>query len=393
MKKSSLSIKYRQKDLLPVGSFISFCETYGIVTNKAELEYFEKQQLLLPAARVSRGYLEYRKILPEEGEWSFVHKDDLKKVKYKEIESMPYYCSAGFSITSENWLDYYIKNNMVQDPALSKFRPWEEYGKYQTFTTNIELFEDDYEQFYSVMQIYPLAFLVKSMTVSFKDESLFATKEQWVKSGQHVSDFMNNLVDTFVRPKTKEYVRLINLIAEIKVLLSPINKRTSLHYKRQLKTTQDTKQAALEASDLRNQLFKAIGPRAKILIDSSGMSIEELSDKRLLILEAGTFSKSSKTFELRKAYLKKLSEEDLVDAENPYKDASFINRFLEILGEPYLESKQLLLSTRLAICEICASQFIRKKKNQVTCASPVCKRAHNRNYKKEKRKTNPRYGI
>lgn len=397
--KSDLQFYYRPRDLRTVSSFLSHCKDYGVRVSKDELEYFEKNNLLLPAVWVDRGYGEMRKILIRgEKEWKFVYLDDLDKFDYIDIEPDPYYSSGGFSLGNDHWLKDYQEAGMTLDPVQKEFRAWDTYSKGHYFIKDKQRVKDAYEPFYSVSQLYPLAFLANNMQVSFKYESLFGDDERWVKSGRNVASFMDNLVSHFISPKMPEYCKLISILAEIKELFTPINRAMYDAYEKELKESGDKKEARLQGQATADFMTQSIKGDALKLMKKHKLTAEELADMRPMLLQAGTFTLDSKFKKRRKAYVKHLEEEDLVDAEDPYNDTAFINRFLNVLIEdpkkqkPYTV-KQLLLETNYSVCIVCGGNYIQRKKTQTTCGSDACKKERIRRYKIEKRKTDPKYGI
>lgn len=94
--REQLQPPFRQKDLLSVDRFIRYCRQYDIRTDKEELEFFDQENLLLPAVSVRREIASLKKIYADfDGkgvkEWRYVNNSDLHQFHYEEIDPAPYY--------------------------------------------------------------------------------------------------------------------------------------------------------------------------------------------------------------------------------------------------------------------------------------------------------------
>src|SRR3989338_6659014 len=96
IKRSELEVAFLPRDLRTVSSFAKHCEEHGVKVSKEELEYYDEQNLILPALFLDRGYTELFKFLPEGGsEWKTAYKIDQPKIKYQKLDPQRYYASIG----------------------------------------------------------------------------------------------------------------------------------------------------------------------------------------------------------------------------------------------------------------------------------------------------------
>lgn len=391
--RSDLEVKFRARDLLPVRNFISYCKDYGIKVNKDELEYFDRNDFMLPALWVNRGYSEMRKILDKnKNEWVYVHSDDLEQFDYDEIEPELYYSSGGFFIGESNWLEPYEKAGMTKVPAREKFQNWNNYSEAEHFVKDKRLVENAFEPFYSKSQLYQLRFLTHNLQINLKNGALFGDDEQWKNRGHNIQQFMENLVNHFIKPKMPEYCKLVGVLADVKNMIIPINKEFYEAYNKSLEESEDSKDALRDAQARIEYLLGDKKKEAQNILERHSLTIEGLKDMRTMLLQAGTFSLDIKFKKRRKAYVKNIEEEVLIDSEDPYKDTAFINSFLVALGEKPQTVRQLLLETDYDVCKICGGNFEKTRKNQVTCGSSHCKKERNNQIRRDQRKINPKYG-
>ena len=92
--RKELQTPFLQPDLLPVADFIRYCRENGVDTDEEELEYFDKESLLVPALRVQLGRVEFKSVYARfEGkkQWRKVAVEDIKQVNAEKIGVKTYY--------------------------------------------------------------------------------------------------------------------------------------------------------------------------------------------------------------------------------------------------------------------------------------------------------------
>ena len=303
IKRSELEVAFLPRDLRTVSSFAKHCEEHGVKVSKEELEYYDEQNLILPALFLDRGYTELFKFLPEGGsEWKTAYKIDQPKIKYQKLDPQRYYASIGLFMGNDGWLDHY-PNEDKKIPARQKYVPWDTFTSWKWEVIDPKLLENGIEPLYSSQQLYPVAFITKNLQVSFKNRYLFRDAKSWAKTGGQVSAFMDELVDKFIRPRMAEYCVLINALVDIKDLMGPINLTIYKVYNDTLKLHGDEAKAAKEAKDERDFLFESKSKEAEAIIVKHNLSAERLSDMRTMLLEAGTFDLGWHAKKRREAYL------------------------------------------------------------------------------------------
>ena len=194
--KRQLQVPFREKGLLTVDAFIRYCDEYGIKTDRAELEYFEEEALLLPAVRVYLGVVPYKRVLADfkgdgQEEWRYIFKNSLstikKKFRVKKVDRRTYYSYGALSMGGEAWFASYKKRGMVAYPARRKFRPWKDYDvKEHDYTTNWRQLENAAEALYSRLQMYLLPLIHNQRRLLLKNDALFGPEEEWVRRGERV---------------------------------------------------------------------------------------------------------------------------------------------------------------------------------------------------------------
>lgn len=112
--REQLAPSYRAKDLMTVSGFISFCKKHSVRTDRKELEFFDRQSLLLPACRVLYGCAEMSYIYAvfdnqSSPEWKYVPKGEEAGFSPIEIDPQPHYMHCGISYGNDTWLNYYRK--------------------------------------------------------------------------------------------------------------------------------------------------------------------------------------------------------------------------------------------------------------------------------------------
>ncbi|MHB1003990.1 MAG: TOPRIM nucleotidyl transferase/hydrolase domain-containing protein [Thermoleophilia bacterium] len=163
---------YLQNPPLTTGKFIDFCRRLGIYISKEELEFFEKENLLYPIARIDRPV--------EEEEWLTFKKEDGKEysrladVGLKEGETEVERCKvrsySTYNVFKEDVVGSYYKDLLLRwleegnlfDPSTREFQNWD--------TFHGETLDYDSQKivsFYSTFQIWQLVNIKQLNTVRF----------------------------------------------------------------------------------------------------------------------------------------------------------------------------------------------------------------------------------
>lgn len=393
-KRSDLRLYFRPEDLYPVSSFISYCKDFGLKISEEELEYYDRNNLLLPAIWVNPGYAKFIKAFDKKkSKQVYIYPESLDEPNFTNPEKQTYYSSGGFNIDrSGDWLQGYIDEGLTFLPHKTTFKDWSSFTKQKHFVKDKSLVENTYIPFYSATQVYHLWFLVNNLQVSFKNDSIFSDKTVWTKRGEEIQNFAYQLANTFISPKSADYYKLASVLAEAKELIHYINKEEFEAYKSEYERSNDPKEAEREAEARVQFLLTSKKKEANSILKKYDLSAEQLANMRLMIMQTGTFSLSMLFKKRRRTYVKSIPERDLCEAEPAYNDTKYLNRLLEACGEKPETVKSLLLETQLDVCEVCGNQFKAIRGNQKVCPSDACQKERNRRYKANKRKSDPSYG-
>lgn len=156
--------KYLQNKPMETDNFIRFCEERGIITNKKELEFFEKEGLLFPIIRIRRPIGEWEWIEFERDGDTFSRpaeyglNDGEKEVKkYNRF----YYSSYGFDENFEETLLNWFESDILYDPSKKPFQKWSSFEGEQLMLSKQEVVSC-----YSSFQIYWLDILKRSYSIN-----------------------------------------------------------------------------------------------------------------------------------------------------------------------------------------------------------------------------------
>ena len=124
--KGQLQVPFRERDLLTTDAFIRYCNDYGIKTDRDELEYFEKDALLLPAIRVFLGVAEFKRVLAGvtgggKQEWRYIPKEVARKAMSRrrghKVDRRTYYSYGTLILGKPGWLKRYRRMGLVSVPC------------------------------------------------------------------------------------------------------------------------------------------------------------------------------------------------------------------------------------------------------------------------------------
>ena len=189
----ALQVPFLQEELLPISSFISYCKDNGVDTDQEELEYFAREELLLPAVRVISGTVEYKKIFAsfnEKDEWRHIFADDLSKFKVKALDPKRYFGVGSLHYGSQDWMEWYTEHDMIRYPSKEGYIPWSTF-EVNRDDTEASIFGNDRERYinaselmYSKHQIFPLKDVKTYRTLMVRNAALFRTPNNGQRRGR-----------------------------------------------------------------------------------------------------------------------------------------------------------------------------------------------------------------
>lgn len=396
--KRDLQPPFRQRDLLWTSNFIRYCRNYGIRTNERELEYFEKEQLLLPVVRVNRGWVPHKKIInfkdndgsiKKEG---FVYIDDVDKFEHEKMDPDIYYSPGGISSSSDNWMKYYEERDMILFPSRSKFRPWKSYHSKQNSYFIKDPQHEEYSTYYAPYQVYLLDFIKDRRRLIVSNEGLYRSPEEWAQAGKNISRMFNrNFDNNIIKQRAlKEYTfwKFFNEVLDLR-------DEWEQDFREYLKKAYETVKEADEKNQLsdgdidivRQNVNEAHANKSNEILRRTDFNIERLEGWRSNILQLGSFAMTTDKPTALRNYLDFIPGHFLEKKEDPYRWASVLSWYINLVGG---ESKTLLEAirgnNRYHRCSICGDSFIPKRKTQTkTCGADACQRAYNTKLVKSKR--------
>jgi hypothetical protein len=391
-----LQVPLREKDLLTTDAFIRYCNDYRVTTDRAELEYFEKEVLLLPAVRIYLGLVEFKKVLADfDGKeaWRYVYRRDVQKMKVKHdvkaVDRRVYYSSGALCMGEPGWLSLYMKRGLVKHPAKQRtFQPWEYYKRApQRYTTDPKTLENAAEALYSKLQLYTLKAVQWGRRLLIKNEMMFQPEEEWTELGHSVAEGWNReRVNESARRRVVEYHMLFELIASIEALWADYYVTYSEKWDHLLEEYGgDVKAVEADLRGQREPLDSYLVPTAKRVLKRHRYSLRNLEIWQLRILEFGSFDMRSKA---TRAYVRFLDKDALVHTEDPYAIVGLLGWFIRLCGGKGHAAKELLLrSSNYRHCTYCGRAYSRRRIDQKTCGSPECVRARSKELKRIGRKS------
>lgn len=389
--KRQIQVPFREKDLLPVDTFIRYCEGYGIKTDRDELEYFEKEGLFLPAVRVLQGVCEHKKVLANfdgKEEWRYVWKPDMRKVrskyKVKRVERPTYYKYGVLSMGQPGWLKQCGELGLVRYPARQKFRPWSYYQiKEYDYTADLRLLEHAAETLYSRHQMYFLRLIRPMRRLVVRHDGLFDSPEGWIRRGERVRKVFDREKTTdLIRQMVWRHNRFFGLLVDIENLWEQYQRDLYAELRSEVQAqvgegrgdpTDIADEVLRDWQSAASPLDEHLMPAAERLLKKHGFSRSEVEGWRFAFLGYGTLSLKRP---LVKEYLMKLDDDVLMNAEDPYRLYGLINWFIRLCGGTYVGIKEAIMRFPGRFCPYCGGPIPKPKKNQVSCGRDECKREH-----------------
>ncbi len=405
-----LQTPFLQPDLLTVSSFTSYCRDNGILTDERELEYFDKERLLIPAARVLMGVVEYKRIYADfDGtkEWRYVFADDLDKFEVKKLDPKTYYDQGalvqsmpglgnvrGFHFGNDGWMDWYSERNMVTYPAKEGYLPWSKLRNPdapsgQMFGDDPKLYEEVSQLMYAKHQIYLLKLIQNRRTIKVKNEGLFRTPESWLEAGNMITKlYSESESNERIQKMVSDWNHFFSFLMEVRRLRlgkhAYINKVIEDEYKTYKDIQENPEEAEADARSAGAVYDSNITADAKKLPLKYSLKIEDIEHWRYRLLEHGSFGVGSRSRQLR-PYVTLVSNQLLAKTEDAYRLVNELCWFIELIGGRSLTAKELILNSMGETCRFCGKSFESSRRTQVTCGDPVCKAKLQNEHKKKMR--------
>ena len=145
---------YLQNPPLNVKKFIKYCKNRGINVTESELEFYEKEQLLIPLFRLKRPIIETEYIKYSKNGQTKIKESD-KSLEQDETEISRFtekqYSFYGFSKHENEFLNDLFNNGYIYSPEIKGYQPWDT-------LKGVTLKYDDQEtvSFYSTFQYIQL---------------------------------------------------------------------------------------------------------------------------------------------------------------------------------------------------------------------------------------------
>lgn len=399
---------FRPGGLLSLSRFISYCNERGIRTSKDRLEFYDRMNLLSPAAIVFHPTGKYMKAKSTSGEEVFTEHDG--------NPSQPTYYHAGgvgfhgqsysyrfFGRYAQRSEDDSLKYYDHFSPALRAYAPWSTYALGNpNFVLDHSLLGTPAEIYYSPEQIFPLIDLQKQYSVSVRDAALFGEPEKWIKRGQECERIFGPIAE-LVRPHVEKKYQAINLFFLIDELWFQFIKNKAEKFQEQSGEYVDGawKSNELTARDFESMLtaWEQGDKKAEVnkILQSQNITPTELRSMAELFIIPGFFADPNiEIFEFYRTmvplHLVQKQKGAARLCEDYYRVAqrllwaldAFENK-LVTLDDYYKTRSQRFMET----CAICGKGFKPSKtggKLQRTCADPECTRASRNAVRNKKRK-------
>ncbi|MBU1885687.1 hypothetical protein KKE34_03720 [Patescibacteria group bacterium] len=162
---------YLQNPPLKTDKFIEYCKKRGVNTTKEELEFFEKEKLFFPIARIDRpvGEEERIKFKKSEGKEYWRPAKDKLQDGETEIERYKVKFYSTYDVFKEDIIGTYhkellknwLEEGCIFDPTDKDFQEWNTF-----FGEELEHEKQKIVSFYSSFQIYWLEILKKSFSIT-----------------------------------------------------------------------------------------------------------------------------------------------------------------------------------------------------------------------------------
>lgn len=141
---------------LALSNFISYCEGLKVKTDKDELEYYEKQGLMLPVARVVRP----SDCVRDENNYMMRNKDEVDYSKWPELLFLTENSTQEI-FTDDELMDSFDRgfenrNPYLHRPSTDSYKPWKIYDIVVKEIGDSKIIKSTAEHYYSYYQVHQL---------------------------------------------------------------------------------------------------------------------------------------------------------------------------------------------------------------------------------------------
>ena len=381
--RETLQTPFRSADLLPVSVFILYCKNRGIQTDKEQLEYYDRENLLLPVVRIK---------MSEIGE-----RANLNPVRYEDTVDLLTW--SGFGEQSENetpyyeidgWLDELRKQNAVKYPAKDQYKPWFEYSEIDGPVPNTKIpgRVQAYEQFYSKPQIFRLWSIQKRLTAKICDEALFSDDRGWLTIGLSTRSRFVPILRS-LQKNGSAFNRFLGFLNDVIDLSEKREQQANIEYDKSRTRGAGKREAENDRKLVLNS--NDIELDAREILKRAGYTIADVERRRNgFVYNVWSLDPTRHWFD----YLDGISDRVLDQSRGEYRFIRECHRitetlgwFLERLGQHPRSLKEMKVGIReIKACPYCDVYFKISAKTQKTCGDPQCVRDHRNTLKRNMRK-------
>ena len=324
-------------------------------------------------------------------EWRFVHKEDISKFKYQEIDPQTYYTLGGISISGNHWMDYYMENDMATYPSATTLKESKYSLPRKTFETDVKRLGNPYLTSYSKCQAIPLREIQIHLTVRIIGENLFQDDNGWIKTGIKIRRFFKSAIP-FLQQRMNNYYFFLNFYNKLLDIRTDMFFEAQRIFQESIKSGFTSKEAYKDRnSNIQRQEKNKIPIICKDVFTNLSLTIKQVTEWQGVFAKKSYWTDPTIYFfdyiENIPTYTKEKSKGDFRLALDCYTIAKNIEWFLRMLGEKPVETRYLVLERGYKICPYCNEIYsLRdKKRNKKSCGKPKCVQANSNQRKKEMR--------
>jgi hypothetical protein len=405
------------RDLLRADQFVRYCTDRGILTDRDQLEFYDKHDLIVPAVRISHGYVPQRRILIPDGgklEWRFIFASDLATFSPREVDPHTYYDFDTISTRPPDWVARYEEIGRLIYPSRQTFLPRSVplLLRGDDYPTSLEDLGEQHEDFYARNQCFALREVQSRMVVEVRDQTLLMDDESWVKAGRNLRSGIEGSLG-YIQESVLSHHRFMALMNAIHDMLGEMYAEAGLTFEASLdqeprgeenvdglppaefqrKAKQETKkEARRDARDSIRLYERETAPtQMRKVIAECGYSIEDVRRERQraahLASECDPTYRWTEFTERVPTDLVQEARGDYALALEYYRIVNELEWVLRMLGDKPPTLKKLLVGFDSAgRCLVCGQSFQRKRRTWVTCGSATCVQAHENDLKRLQRR-------
>ena len=395
---SKLRPPFRYQDLLPTHLFLHFCRRRGINIRTRDLNYYETENILLPALKADLEYIRncdsLRKLYGEEqGKYSL---KDMKvpAVSYRVHENEADYHFGGVSDSSSDWLSKYQEKGFTNKLLKTEDTYWgylteDKFGA-QGSVGDGEKQLGKQERFYVRHQIFLIRYIQACLTLRITNKSLFGSDEEWIRTGRFAKEVFVGAPNV-IRKKIYFYYETFVFLNSVRDLIDEMFDEAQKVYDESFKDCENKKEALKDARSCIERLEKtSVLRRAKAILKKSGFSEKEIIGRRNIFLnEIKNYDPIARWF----PYLDSIPQKLIGTQRGDYRYAldcyGIVNQLgwvLEMIGcKPQTITEKLLGTEEYKICSYCGEYFKLRNRRQKTCGKSRCAMDHKNSIKRIRR--------